>query len=280
MRKTILIVDDEDPQRKILKIALEKAGYATLQAAGGQEALDLLSEDEVVDVVLLDLVMGDVGGMEVLEQLQHIRPELPVIVLTAHSSIDKAVGAMQLGAADFIAKPAGVNRLKVSIDNVLKLNKLCDEVSRLSHKGSEITNFDSLVGDSEVMKGAVELARKGAITQVPILLEGESGVGKEVFARAIQGASERSGAPFVVVNCGAIPAALVESILFGHEAGAFTGADDKHDGKFLDADGGTIFLDEIGELPFDLQVKLLRVLQEGEIEPVGGGGRPLPWMSA
>ncbi|WP_138379589.1 sigma-54-dependent transcriptional regulator [Luteithermobacter gelatinilyticus] len=273
MTKTVLIVDDEDTQRQMLKIALQKAGYQALLAKSGREALAMVGAEAVgmPDLILLDLVLGDIDGMEVLEKICGQDPgrRPPVIVLTAHSSVDKAVKAMKAGAVDFIAKPAGVDRLRVSIENALKLHQLSGELSRLSRRWDGSLGFEDLLGDSPVMRRALELARKGAQTNVPVLLEGESGVGKEVFARAIQGSSDRAGKAFVVVNCGAIPANLVESILFGHEKGAFTGATEKHDGKFVEADGGTIFLDEIGELPLDLQAKLLRVLQEGEVDPVG-----------
>ena len=272
MPKSILIVDDDDMQRKMLQTIFDRAGYYTQTAENGEAALDLLSGRNrvAVDIVLLDLLMDGLGGIEVLQRLHPLQPDLPVIVLTGHSSVDIAVEAMRAGATDFITKPVSPDRLIVSVRNALKLNELSDEVSRLTRKWDGQFSFADLIGESEVMKKAISMAQKGASSHVPILLEGESGVGKEVFARAIQGASDRAGQPFVVVNCGAIPENLVESILFGHEKGAFTGATEKHDGKFIEADGGTLFLDEIGELPLDLQVKLLRVLQEGEVDPVGG----------
>lgn len=271
MAKLILIIEDEKNQRAVLKFALKKTGFDVEEAASGFEALELLSGESAsrFDLVLLDMVIGDVSGKAVLQHVREMLPHLPVIVLTGHSSIDNAVDAMRDGAIDFISKPAEVGRLKVSIENAFRMNKLSGEVSRLSRKWSGQLGFEDLIGPSEAMKRAVHLARKGADSNIPILLEGESGVGKEVFARAIQGESNRSGKPFVVVNCGAIPRNLVESILFGHEKGSFTGAMEKHMGKFAEADGGTLFLDEIGELPLDLQVKLLRVIQEGEVDPVG-----------
>lgn len=271
MTKLILIVEDEENQRQILKYALNKVGFAVEEATSGYEALQILSGDEAnrFDLVLLDMVIGDVNGKDILHHVRDNLPNIPVIVLTGHSSVDNAVEAMRNGAADFISKPVEVDRLKISIENALRVNKLSGEISRLSRKWSGLLGFDDLVGSSAVMEQAVSLAKKAAHANIPILLEGESGVGKEVFARAIQGESDRSGKAFVVVNCGAIPHNLVESILFGHEKGAFTGANEKHVGKFLEADGGTIFLDEIGELPLDLQVKLLRVLQENEVDPIG-----------
>jgi len=272
MTKLILIIEDEENQRQVLKYALSKVGFATEAVASGHEALQLLSGDAAnrFDLVLLDMVLGDISGFDVLRHVRDNLPNLPVIILTGHSSVDNAVEAMRNGAVDFISKPVEVDRLKVSIENALRINKLSGEISRLSRKWSGQWGFDDLIGSSDSMKQAVELARKSAATNIPVLLEGESGVGKEVFARAIQGESERAGKPFVVVNCGAIPRNLVESILFGHAKGAFTGATDRHVGKFIEADGGTIFLDEIGELPLELQGKLLRVLQEGEVDPVGG----------
>lgn len=271
MTKLILIVEDDENQRKVLTFALKKAGFDVEEAASGYEALTLLSGDAAsrFDLVLLDMVIGDVGGKDVLHHIKKTQSDLPVIVLTGYGSIDVAVEAMRGGAIDFITKPVEVDRLKVAIENAFRMNKMSGEVSRLSRKWSGQLGFEDLVGSSKTMKHAVDLAKKGAGSNIPILLEGESGVGKEVFARAIQEESDRSGKPFVVVNCGAIPRNLVESILFGHEKGAFTGAMEKHMGKFLEADGGTLFLDEIGDLPLDLQVKLLRVLQEGEVDPVG-----------
>ncbi len=272
MTKLILIVEDEKSQRKLLKLALEKAGYDVEEAASGFDALSLLSEESAsrFDLVLLDMVIGEVSGKDILNYIKKRLIDLPVIVITGNSSIDNAVEAMQEGATDFISKPVEMDRLMVSISNAIRMNKLSGEVSRLSCKWAGKLSFQDLIGSSDSMVKAVKLAKKGAVSNIPILLEGESGVGKEVFARAIQGESDRSDAPFIVVNCGAIPKNLVESILFGHEKGAFTGATERHVGKFIEADGGTLFLDEIGELPVDLQAKLLRVLQEGEVEPVGG----------
>jgi len=269
---TVLIVDDEPTQRRLLEAALTRQGFDILQAASGAEALDVLGTDgpRPIDVVLLDLVMPGMNGIAVLSQLKRQRPELPVIVLTAQSGVDVIVEVMRAGAVDFIPKPASPERLRVSIDNALQLTALSGEVSRLTRKAEGMLGFADLVGQSAAMQHAVALARRAAESSIPILIEGDSGVGKEMFARAIQGASSRGGKPFVAVNCGAIPDNLVESILFGHEKGAFTGAAERHIGKFREADGGTLFLDEISELRPDIQVKLLRALQEGEVDPVGG----------
>jgi DNA-binding NtrC family response regulator len=193
----------------------------------------------------------------------------PIIVQTAHGSIDAAINAMRAGAVDFVVKPASPERLDVSIKSALKMEALAEEITRIRKQVEGKLTFADLVLRGEAMQRVIALGRRAAASQIPVLIEGESGVGKELIARAIQGESDRAGKPFITVNCGAIPENLVESILFGHEKGSFTGAADKRIGKFQEADGGTLFLDEVGELPLDAQVKLLRALQEGEIDPVG-----------
>jgi DNA-binding NtrC family response regulator len=198
-----------------------------------------------------------------------VRSERPVIVQTAQGSIETAIKAMRAGADDFVVKPVNPERLRASMQNLLKVNALTEEVKRLSQKLGRALNFDDLIASSPAMAHVVRVGRRAAQSNIPVLIEGESGVGKEMIARAIQGESDRRGKPFVAVNCGALPENLVESILFGHEKGAFTGATSKHIGKFQEANGGTLFLDEVAELPLDIQVKLLRALQEGEVDPVG-----------
>jgi DNA-binding NtrC family response regulator len=271
MTQTILIVDDDPVQRRLLETAIARLGLNTMTAPGGGPALDLLLSPRAgqISLVLLDMMMPDIDGLEVLGKLRAVDQETPVIVLTAKGGIDSAVEAMRAGATDFLVKPASPERIKVSIQNALKLGVLTGEVSRLKKKQQNRLVFDDLIARSAAMRQVVRLGQRAAQSAIPILIEGESGVGKELIARAIQGCSERAGKPFVTVNCGAIPENLIESILFGHEKGAFTGATDKHPGKFQEADGGTLFLDEIGELKLDMQVKLLRALQEGEIDPVG-----------
>ena len=272
MPQTILIVDDDPTQRRILETVVGRNGYRTRTATGGAEGLEALRGERGadVDLVLLDLVMPDLDGLTVMERVKADRPGLPVIMLTAQSGVDVIVKAMRAGANDFIVKPASPERLQVSIENALKMNALTGQIGRLTRRIEGEMSFGDLIVASPAMARVVELAQKAAASHIPILIEGESGVGKEVVARAIQGSGDRAGRPFVPVNCGAIPENLVESILFGHEKGAFTGASHRHVGKFQEASGGTLFLDEIGELRPDIQVKLLRALQEGEVDPVGG----------
>ena len=271
MGKTVLIVDDDPTQRRLLQAVIEKSGFSTLQADNGDTALDMaLSPDgSNIHVMMLDLVMPGRGGMETLEELKAKRPDLPVIVLTGKGSIDTVVKAMQMGARDFVVKPASPERIIVSIRNALEVNTLVSEVKRLKKTTNGGLTFNDLIGNAGSMRPVVAMGERGAKANIPILITGESGVGKEVIARAIQGASERSDKPFITVNCGAIAENLVESILFGHEKGSFTGANSKHLGKFQEAHTGTLFLDEVGELPLEMQVKLLRVLQEGEVDPIG-----------
>ena len=198
------------------------------------------------------------------------RLDIPVIVQTAHGGIDNVVSAMRAGAADFVVKPASAERLQVSLRNALAARRLAGELQRLKRKREGTLTLADVITRADAMRPVLKAAEKAAASAIPVLIEGESGTGKELIARAIHGSGARRAKPFVAVNCGAMPENLVESILFGHEKGAFTGATEKHTGKFVEADGGTLFLDEVGELPPAAQVKLLRALQEGEIEPVGG----------
>ena len=270
MAKTVLVIDDDPTQRRLLTAAVEKAGFACRTAPDGETGVAIATDSNAgADVVLLDLTMPGLSGMDTLEMLSERRPELPVVMLTATSGIDTIVSAMRSGAVDFIVKPASPERVVVSIRNALKLSSLTGEVKRLTRKSEGGMSFDDMIAAAPAMRQVMRLGQRAAASDIPVLILGESGVGKEVIARCIQGASERSGKPFISVNCGAIPENLVESILFGHEKGAFTGAVARSAGKFVEADGGTLFLDEIGELPLDTQVKLLRALQEGEVDPVG-----------
>lgn len=269
MAKTVLVVDDDPTQRRLAQAVLEREGYAVIHAESGGEAIDRLTRGGGADVVLLDMVMPGMSGLEALAEIRTAGVQTPVIVLTASGGVEAVVKAMQAGAQDFFVKPVSAERLLVGVRNALQLTQLTAEVGRLKKHVSGRTSFDDLVGQSAPMRLVRSLGQRAAKSTIPVLITGESGVGKEVIARALHGASDRAGKPFVAVNCGALPANLVESILFGHEKGSFTGAHDKHLGKFAEANGGTLFLDEIGELPLDMQVKLLRALQEGEIDPVG-----------
>ncbi|SPU52125.1 Transcriptional regulatory protein ZraR [Brevundimonas vesicularis] len=270
MAKTILVVDDDPTQRRLIQAVLERDGNAVVHAASGGEAIDRMTRGGGADLILLDMVMPEMSGLECLAELRSAGINEPVIVLTANGGIDMVVKAMQAGAQDFFVKPVGPERLLVGVRNAMQMKRLTAEVGRLTKRVQGRTSFDDIVGDSAPMRMVKALGARAAKSSIPVLITGESGVGKEVIARALHGASDRAGKPFVAVNCGALPANLIESILFGHEKGAFTGAVDKTLGKFREADGGTLFLDEIGELPLDMQVKLLRALQEGEIDPVGG----------
>jgi len=269
MAKTVLVVDDDPTQRRLVQAVLDREGYEVVHAQSGGEGIDRLTKGGGADVVLLDLVMPGMSGMEALAEIRTAGVTTPVIVLTANGGIETVVKAMQAGAQDFFIKPASPERILVGIRNALQLTQLTAEVGRLKKHVSGRVTFADLVGDSRPMQMVKQLGARAAKSTIPVLITGESGVGKEVIARALHGASDRAGKPFVAVNCGALPVNLVESILFGHEKGSFTGASDKHLGKFAEANGGTLFLDEIGELPLDMQVKLLRALQEGEIDPVG-----------
>ena len=271
MPKRVLIVDDDPAQRRILEETVKRFGFETQTASSGEQALQIIStaDTNAISLVLLDLVMPGTDGTAVLAELSGKANVPPVIVLTANGSIDSAIGAMRAGAVDFVVKPASPERLEVSMRSALKIEALTGEITRIKKRAEGTLTFGDLIIRGDAMTRVIALGKRAAASNIPVLIEGESGVGKELIARAIQGESERRSKPFITVNCGAIPENLVESILFGHEKGAFTGATDKRIGKFQEADGGTLFLDEVGELPLEAQVKLLRALQEGEIDPVG-----------
>ncbi|MDQ6433677.1 sigma-54 dependent transcriptional regulator [Mesorhizobium sp. LHD-90] len=272
MTARILLVDDDPVQRRLLEAAVTRFGYAAVIATDGQAALTVLDgpDGKGISALVLDLNMPGLDGIGVLKAMAERGLELPVIVQTAQGGIETVVNAMRHGAFDFVVKPASPERLKVALANALRVETRGDEAKRVARRATGTLGFSDIVTRSPTMDKMLRLARKAAASNIPILIEGESGVGKEMVARAIQGSGERAGKPFVTVNCGAIPDNLVESILFGHEKGSFTGATEKHAGKFVEANGGTLFLDEIGDLPLDVQVKLLRSVQEGEVDPVGG----------
>src|SRR5215472_8521079 len=269
MPERVLIVDDDPVQRRLLENMVTRAGYEAVIAEGGDAAVALLTGAERVDAVVLDLVMPDLDGLGVLAKMREAGLAIPVIVQTAHGGIDNVVTAMRAGAADFVVKPVGAERLQVSLRNALAASALEGELARIKRSRSGTLGFKDIITRSPRMQAVLRTAEKAAGSAIAVLIEGQSGVGKELIARAIHGSGERRAKPFIAVNCGAIPENLVESLLFGHEKGAFTGAAERHAGKFVEASGGTLFLDEIGELPLAAQVKLLRAIQEGEVEPVG-----------
>src|SRR6266566_7971405 len=272
MAATILIADDDAVQRRLVENMVQKCGYEPLVVDSGDAAVALLTapDAQAIDAVVLDLVMPGLDGLGVLAKIREAGLTIPVIVQTAHGGIDNVVSAMRAGAQDFVVKPVGIERLQVSLRNALNASALKGELQRIRHSREGRLTFADVITRSEAMAGVLRTAQKAAASTIPVLIEGESGVGKELFARAIHGSGERKSKPFVAVNCGAIPDNLVESILFGHEKGAFTGATERHTGKFVEASGGTLFLDEVSELPLPAQVKLLRALQEGAVEAVGG----------
>ncbi len=273
MNRKILIVEDDASQRRMVALLVQKKlGFSVVEADGGRTALSILRDAPMRDdicLALIDFRMPEMDGLELLGIMKQQYPNLPVIMLTGSKDVKVAVDAMKAGAGDFLNKPVDPQRLQVSVQNALKMGVLEKEVKRLKDKDENTFHFENLIGHDRGLQDVVSVGRKAASSDIPVLITGETGVGKEVFARAVHGESARVGNPFVAINCGALPMNLVESTLFGHEKGAFTGAIAKSPGRFREAEGGTIFLDEIGDLPLDAQVKLLRVLQEKEIYPVG-----------
>jgi DNA-binding NtrC family response regulator len=270
MTRSVLIVDDDPVQRRLLEAAVTKFGHQAIVADSGEAGLAALERHgHDIAVVVLDLVMPGTDGHGVLQKMREREIATPVIVQTAQGGIETVVNAMRHGAFDFVVKPASPERLNKAITDAMKVEAVGDRARKLTRRAG-LPSFKDFSTKSPAMEKALKLAQKAAASDIPILIEGESGAGKEFVARAIQAASDRRGRPFVTVNCGAIPDNLVESILFGHEKGSFTGATEKHAGKFVEAHGGTLFLDEIGDLPPHIQVKLLRAVQDGEVDPVGG----------
>jgi DNA-binding NtrC family response regulator len=271
MAERILIVDDDPVQRRLLEAIAGKVGYETIVVDSGEAALKAMqaADGAAIDCVVLDLVMPDLDGLGVLARMRDAGIAVPAVVQTAHGGIDTVVTAMRAGAADFVVKPVGAERLAVSLRNAMARSALEGEIARTKRSRAGTLTFRDIITRSARMRAVLRAAEKTTSSTIPVLIEGESGVGKELIARAIHGSGERRTKPFVAVNCGALPEHLIESILFGHEKGAFTGATERHEGKFVEASGGTLFLDEVGELPPAAQVKLLRAVQEGEVEPVG-----------
>ena len=269
-QRLLLLIDDEPAQRRLVAALAARAGWRALFAADADMAMAMLGTPEggKLDAILLDHWAGEQDANALIAELRERRPTLPILMLTANGSVAQAVAAMRAGATDFLVKPLAPERLLAALEAAVA-GSAAGELRPLTEKIPALLAFDEIVGSAPDFRAALAIAAKAARARVPVLLEGESGVGKEVVAEAIHAASPRARKPMVAVNCGAIPANLIESEVFGHEKGAFTGAFERKIGRFQEADGGTLFLDEVGDMPLDAQVKLLRVLQEGEIHPLG-----------
>ena len=265
MPATVLVVDDERNILLTLSQALQLEGYQVELASDAKVALDVLAA-RPVDAVLMDVKMPDMDGLTALGKMREFKKELPVIMMSGHGTIDTAVKATQLGARDFLEKPISRDRMLLALKNALEHQKVVEELQTLR---AEVGRFD-MVGQGAAMQRIYALIQRAAPSEGRVLITGENGSGKELIARAIHQHSKRKAGPFVKLNCAAVPHELIESELFGHEKGSFTGAVSARRGKFELADGGTLFLDEVGDMPAQMQAKLLRVLQEGELERVGG----------
>ena len=266
---TILTIDDEENIRNGLADNFELEGYDVKQAASGEEGLELIAQGGI-DLVITDLRMDGISGSEVVKRVCSEHPGIPIIVLTGHGSIDDATAALKAGAFDFLTKPLDLDHLNKIVKNALQGKILAEQNRELQAKLLKSQNGDEMIGKSDSLNRVRQMISKAAPTRASVLITGESGVGKELVAKAVHEQSEREKGPFVVVHCAALSETLIESELFGYEKGAFTGAENLHKGRFELADGGTIFLDEIGEVNLATQVKLLRVLQEHKFERVGG----------
>jgi DNA-binding NtrC family response regulator len=274
VNETVLLVDDDEKLLRLMQHELLEAGLTTRAVTTGADALAAVSEHDPAAIVL-DLNLPDMSGKELLERLRRGWSHVPVVVLTAEGAIPEVVDCVRLGAADYVHKPFDRSRLVTSIKNALERGQLEARVRSLTRELRRGEGFAAIIGESPTLRRAVDLLRRASESDVTLLLLGESGTGKEVAARAVHAESVRCGGPFVAINCGAIPEGLIESELFGHERGAFTGAVAARPGCFEQAAGGTLVLDEVGELRADLQVRLLRVLQERQVQRVGGT-RPRP----
>ncbi|MBI4620125.1 MAG: sigma-54-dependent Fis family transcriptional regulator [Desulfobacterales bacterium] len=269
VRKSILVVDDEESHRMMLRAHLEEEGFELVEASDGQEAVDRVS-DRFFDLVLMDIRMPKMDGMEALKQIRQINPTIPVVIMTAYGSINSAVQALKSGAEDYLTKPLDMDELIIKVNKALRYRQLEEENLLNRERLGTRFDFSSIIGNSPKMKELFETLSMVTPTNATVLLLGESGTGKEIVANAIHQNSPRRENPYIKVNCAALPETLLESELFGHEKGAFTGAIYKKRGRFELADSGTIFLDEIGEMSLLTQTKILRVLQEREFEAVGG----------
>ena len=266
----LMLIDDEPAQRRLVSALAARAGWRTIFAGDNETAIAMLGTQDgmQLDAIILDQWSPDYEPAGLVGEIRARRPALPILILTAHNNVAVAVDAMRAGATDYLAKLIAPERLLAALNATLT-DGSDGELRPLTEKITAPLSFEDVVGSAPQFRAALAIAAKAARARVPVLIEGESGVGKDVIARAIHAASPRHKQAMVTVNCGAIPANLVESELFGHERGAFTGAFDRHVGKFASADMGTLFLDEVSEMPMDAQVKLLRVLQDGEVQPIG-----------
>lgn len=269
MISSILVAEDDQVQREVIEDILLKAGYLVTAADSGAAALEQLKAREF-DLLLTDMKMPQMDGLTLLQEAKRRRPGLEVVMMTAHATIETAIRAMKEGAADYLSKPFDKEELLVVVDKVLEKQELKRQNEHLRKLVNDSTSLGEIIGSSDEMQQTFDVIRRAVPLKTTVLIRGESGTGKELVARHIHFNGPRQEKPFVVVNCAAIPDTLVESELFGHEKGAFTGADTSRQGKFVTADGGTLFLDEIGDMPLESQAKLLRVLQDGVVEPIGG----------
>ncbi|MGN6374085.1 MAG: sigma-54-dependent transcriptional regulator [Sphingomonas sp.] len=269
-QRLLMLIDDEPAQRRLVAALAARGGWRSVFASDGEMAIAMLGTQDgmQLDAIILDHWTPEADAAGLIAELRARRPALPVLMLTANGSVGQAVEAMRSGATDFLVKPLAPERLLAALEAAVG-GKAAGELRPLTEKIPATLGFDEIVGSEPMFRAALAIAAKAARARVPVLIEGESGVGKEVVADAIHTASPRAKKPMVTVNCGAFPTNLIESELFGHEKGAFTGAFERKVGRFVEAEGGTILLDEVGELPLEAQVKLLRVLQTGEIHPLG-----------